>query len=101
MSEKVEKAKELFLLSEEMYAKIQQSDWGFAKENEDKRQQLAKEVFDGGEIPADEVEAIAEYIKKTIEINSKMTALTKEGKDEVAVQIRKMRNGQRVKSAYK
>ncbi|THB65294.1 MAG: hypothetical protein D6B27_08885 [Gammaproteobacteria bacterium] len=98
---KVELARELFEITETILVKMQESDWEFVVKSEVKRQDLARKIFEDGEIPESQISDVNELVSKTVEKNIELESMAKKRKGEFADKIKQIRKGERMKEMYK
>ncbi|THB69806.1 MAG: flagellar protein FliT [Gammaproteobacteria bacterium] len=98
-STKIKTAQELLSLTLEIEAHLLKSDIAFAKDNEAKRMELAKQVF-STPVSEDEAQEIHKIITEVLEINSRLQQFASDAKDEVAKLSKQIKQSRKVTNAY-
>ncbi len=96
---KIDLANELLTLTKEIEAHLEKSDLAYATENEQRRMELAKQVF-SDELTEEESPKIIEIINEVLEVNTRLQNYAKKAKDQVANMSRDIRKAKKAKSAY-
>ncbi len=96
---KVQIAQELLSLTKEIEAHLLKSDIAFAKENEPKRMELAKQIF-STEVSEDDAPEIHKIISEVLEINSRLQQFATDAKNEVANLSKQIKTSRKVTNAY-
>lgn len=99
MKDKIKTANELLSLTKEIEAHLEKSDLAFAKDNEARRMDLAKQIF-STEVSEKESPEIHKIISEVLEINVRLEKFAKNAKQEIAQMSRKIKKSQKATSAY-
>lgn len=99
MKDKIKTANELLSLTKEIEAHLEKSDLAFAKDNEARRMDLAKQIF-STEVSEKESSEIHKIISEVLEINVRLEKFAKNAKQEIAQMSRKIKKSQKATSAY-
>ena len=98
-SNKIKTAQELLSLTLEIEAHLLKSDIAFAKDNEPKRMELAKQIF-STEVSEDDAPEIHKIITEVLEINSRLQQFATDAKNEVANLSKQIKTSRKVTNAY-
>lgn len=99
MKDKIALANELLSLTKEVETHLEKSDLAFAKENEPRRMEIAKQIFSSEVLEKDSPE-IHKIINEVLEINTRLQKFANNAKQEVAQMSRQVKKSQKATTAY-
>jgi len=93
-------AQQLLALTEEMLQLARAKDWPTLAEREQRRQQLARELF-AQPVPKEHAPTVVDCVRRVLDIDQELLMLVEQGRDEAARQMRDVRAGQKATDAYR
>ena len=96
----IEKSQNLLQITQTALEYARQSEWEKAQELEEKRQQIARELF-ATSVPESEITEVRACVDKVFELNSELIQLGRAEKQAVVSAMQKIRKGSAAQQAYK